>query len=41
MACAPQRFLANNRNEIRTAAALTPSSVRPIANAVQKIPFAR
>lgn len=34
MPCAPQRFLANNRNEVRTATALTPSSVRPVDNLV-------
>lgn len=33
MSCAPQRFLANNRNILRTAA-LTPSSVEPIADQV-------
>jgi hypothetical protein len=39
-ACAPQRFLANNRNAIREAT-LNPSSVLPIEDAVLAIPTAR
>lgn len=39
-ACAPQRFLAGNRNAIRTAA-LTPSSVLPVSSGVLSIPTAR
>lgn len=39
-ACAPQRFLANNRNLIRTAI-LTPSSVLPVAQSVVETPVAR
>lgn len=39
-ACSPQRFLANNRNVFATAA-LTPSSVLPVTDQVQRIPFAR
>ena len=39
-ACAPQRFLANNRNAIRTAL-LTPSSVQSVSNSVLETPLAR
>lgn len=39
-ACAPQRFLANNRNAIRTAI-LTPSSVQAVADSVLEVPLAR
>ncbi len=40
MTCAPQRFLANNRNVVRDAV-LTPSQVRPVSNQVQSIKVAR
>lgn len=39
-ACAPQRFLANNRNAIRTAI-LTPSSVQAVTDSVLEVPLAR
>lgn len=40
-ACSPQRYLANNRNVVRTAATLTPSTVLPVANSVLELPVAR
>lgn len=39
-ACSPQRYLANNRNLVRTAT-LTPSSVLPVADSVLELPVAR
>jgi hypothetical protein len=41
MSCAPQRFVANDRNLVRTAAALTPSSVQPVTDSVIEIPTGR
>ncbi len=40
MSCAPQRFLANDRN-LAAAATLTPSSVEPVEDQVLPIPLAR
>lgn len=40
MNCSPQRFLPNSRNLFATAA-LTPSSVLPIANQVPRVPYPR
>ncbi len=40
MPCSPQRYLANNRNLVRTAT-LTPSSVLPVADSVLELPVAR
>lgn len=40
MNCSPQRFLPNSRNLFR-AAALTPTSVLPVENQVQRIPYRR
>lgn len=39
-ACSPQRYLANNRNLVRTAT-LTPSSVLPVADSVLELPVGR